>query len=288
MGEMEGSELEEKALLQRTHSWPNNLWEVWNQMPQMKEILWLTYHNHNYHPEEKKNFWFGKLFQLFFFFENCNCDSICTAQERQWTMWEKKVMKSPGVTWLLAAHTLCLLVCLWNWFSLCWHQGDHDNSVMLGLESRCWSCSCCWALPPATTSLIGRCCGCYTKIKGPTPPIFQLNALSSPFLPGSPLQRPFKYVFSKDDFFFFIMRLWRNVFYIWSIPLLNFYFQLSGIIQGTTFLTSVYFLFYISGCFYDCVTSALTRANDLLHTIHNCFFYVFFGVKDSVCLSSVS
>lgn len=24
-------------------------------MPQMKEILWLTYHNHNYHPEEKKN-----------------------------------------------------------------------------------------------------------------------------------------------------------------------------------------------------------------------------------------
>lgn len=172
--------------------------------------------------KKKKNFWFGKLFQLFFFLKTVIATAYAQHRKGSGQCEKKKVMKSPGVTWLLAAHTLCLLVCLWNWFSLCWHQGDHDNSVMLGLESRCWSCSCCWALPPATTSLIGRCCGCYTKIKGPTPLIFQLNALSSPFLPGSPLQRPFKYVFSKDDVFFSLCVYGAKSFIFEAFPYLIF------------------------------------------------------------------
>lgn len=55
------------------------------------------------------------------------------------------VMKSPGVTWLFDVHTLCLLACLWYWFSVCRHQGDHDNGVSLGPGGGCCGCSWGWA-----------------------------------------------------------------------------------------------------------------------------------------------
>lgn len=79
-------------------------------------------------------------FKILLFVKLChlliwNLNGISTWRE-QVRLWPKKkrenktaVMKSPGVTWLLAVHTLCLLVCLSFWFSLCWHQSDHDNSV---------------------------------------------------------------------------------------------------------------------------------------------------------------